>query len=73
MARVALADASADWVTTLLALEARFVVRNAEGEREIFANDMFLGPYFTAMTDQDLLVRTMCRRRRARRAGATTR
>ncbi|RAI42763.1 FAD binding domain-containing protein [Rhodoplanes roseus] len=52
-----LADASADWVTTLLALGARFIGRGPDGEREIAAPDMFLGPYFTAMTDQELLVR----------------
>ena len=54
---ISLADPSADWVTTLLALDATFEVRNAAGVRRVAAADMIVGPYATALQERDLLTR----------------
>ena len=56
---VALADPSAEWIVTLLALDAAFQVRNAsrgqEIHQEIHAGDFFLGAYTTALPDDAIL------------------
>ena len=52
---VSLADPSADWITVLLALEAKFRIVGPQRERVVEANDMFRGPYVTALEDHDVL------------------
>ena len=52
---VALADPSAEWIVTLLALDAAFHVRSASGSRDIPAADFFLGAYTTALPEDAIL------------------
>ncbi len=52
---VALADPAADWITVLIALGAIFTVAGPTGRREIHADEMFLGPYTTALGEHDIL------------------
>lgn len=52
---VSLADPSADWVATLIALDARFNIAGPDGTRTVGASDMFLAPYSTALRDHDIL------------------
>ncbi len=52
---VALADPSAEWIVTLLALDAAFQVRGASGGQEIQAADFFLGAYTTALPEDAVL------------------
>ncbi len=52
---VSLADPSADWITVLIALEAVFDIAGPNGSRKVAAQDMFLGPYTTALGDHDIL------------------
>jgi carbon-monoxide dehydrogenase medium subunit len=52
---VALADPSAEWIVTLLALDAAFQVRGASRSREIHATDFFLGAYTTALPEDAIL------------------
>jgi carbon-monoxide dehydrogenase medium subunit len=52
---LALADPAADWLTTMIALQARIHVCGPDGERVIAAEDFVLGPYFTALGEADVL------------------
>lgn len=52
---LALADPSADWITVVMALGAKFRIRGAAGESIATASEMFRGPYATALGDQDIL------------------
>jgi carbon-monoxide dehydrogenase medium subunit len=52
---VALADPAADWLTTIIALEARIALVGPNGRREIPATDFALGPYMTAIEDAELI------------------
>jgi carbon-monoxide dehydrogenase medium subunit len=50
------ADPAADLPAAALASDAVFVVRGPEGEREIVAEDFFLGPFTTPLEPDELLV-----------------
>ena len=52
---IALADPAADWVTVTIALEAILVLASAEGKRRIQAEQFVLGPYFTALADNEFI------------------
>ena len=52
---VSLADPSADWITVLIALGAQFRIVGPEGEHTCEAEDMFLGPYTTAIGNHGIL------------------
>jgi carbon-monoxide dehydrogenase medium subunit len=52
---VALADPAADWLTTIIALEARIALVGLNGRREIPSTDFALGPYMTAIEDAELI------------------
>jgi carbon-monoxide dehydrogenase medium subunit len=52
---VALADPAADWLTIIVALEARIALVGLDGRREILATDFALGPYMTAIEDAELI------------------
>lgn len=49
------ADPAADLPAAVLALEATLVARSAEGEREIAADEFFLGPWTTALEPGEIL------------------
>jgi carbon-monoxide dehydrogenase medium subunit len=53
---IAHADPAADLPAAALASDAVFVVRGPEGEREIAAQDFFLGPFTTPLEPDELLV-----------------
>lgn len=50
------ADPAAELPTALLALDARFRLRSATGERIVAAEDFFLGVFATALRPEELLV-----------------
>lgn len=50
------ADPSAELPAVALALEAEIIVRNSQGARTIPARDFFLGPFTTALRDDELVV-----------------
>ncbi|MGB6055975.1 MAG: FAD binding domain-containing protein [Burkholderiaceae bacterium] len=52
---VALADPSADWVTTMIALDARIEAIGPDGRRSIPAAEFIHGAYMTALADDELL------------------
>jgi len=53
---VAHADPAAELPVALLAMDARFMLRRAGGERTVEAADMFRGAMTTAITEDELLV-----------------
>lgn len=52
---VALADPAADWLTTIIALEADVIAVGANGRRTIAAAEFAIGPYMTALQDGELI------------------
>jgi carbon-monoxide dehydrogenase medium subunit len=52
---LALADPAADWLTTVIALQARLHIHGPDGDRVIPADEFVLGPYFTALNEADVL------------------
>jgi carbon-monoxide dehydrogenase medium subunit len=52
---IALSDPAADWVTVTIALEAVLHLESASGKRQMPVEDFVLGPYFTALTDGELI------------------
>ena len=50
-----LADPSAEWIVTLLALDATFLIEGVSGSQSIGANDFFLGAYDTALPEDAIL------------------
>jgi len=56
---IAHADAAAELPLALLLCGGSAVVRSAHGRREISADELFLGPYTTALTPDELLVETI--------------
>jgi carbon-monoxide dehydrogenase medium subunit len=52
---LALADPAADWLPTIVALGATMHLVGPEGRRTVAADEFFLGPYFTALGDGELL------------------
>lgn len=53
---VALADPAADWVSTMILLDAVMQVKGVAGMREIPATDFVLAAYTTALGEEELLV-----------------
>ena len=52
---VALADPAADWLTTIIALEAEIALVGPNGRRIVAGTDFALGPYMTAIEDAELI------------------
>jgi carbon-monoxide dehydrogenase medium subunit len=52
---VALADPAADWLTTIIALEAEVALVGPNGRRSVAGTDFALGPYMTAIDDAELI------------------
>jgi aerobic carbon-monoxide dehydrogenase medium subunit len=50
------ADPASELPACMLALAATIVLKSVEGERRVAAEDFFLGTYYTAMAEGDLLV-----------------
>jgi len=50
------ADPAADWVSTMCLLDAGIVLQGAGGQRRLRPVDFFLGPFTTALADDELLV-----------------
>lgn len=62
---VALADPAADWLTTIIALEADIIAVGASGRRTIAATEFAIGPYMTALQDGELIEAIVVPRRPA--------
>jgi len=62
---VALADPAADWLTTIIALEAEVALVGQNGRRAIAGTDFALGPYMTAIGDAELIEAIVVPRRPA--------
>jgi carbon-monoxide dehydrogenase medium subunit len=60
---VAFAHPSGDWGPALMAINATFLVVGPRGEREISADDFFLGPHENALEPAELLVEIRVARR----------
>lgn len=52
---VALADPAADWVATIVALEADIAIAGPKGHRLVPAADFVIGPYMTALDQGELI------------------
>lgn len=52
---LALADPAADWLPTIIALNAIIHVVGSGGRRSVPAEDFVLGPYFTTLEDGELI------------------
>ncbi|MEP9379340.1 FAD binding domain-containing protein [Aquabacter sp. CN5-332] len=59
---LALADPAADWLTTVVALDAEIGIVGVAGERWVKAEDFVLGPYFTILEPTELLTAVKVRR-----------
>ena len=53
---IAHADATAEWCLLAVLLDARIRVLGPAGEREIAAGEFFLGPFWTALEPEELIV-----------------
>jgi carbon-monoxide dehydrogenase medium subunit len=62
---LALADPAADWLTTVVALEALLHVHGPDGDRVVPAEDFVIGPYFTDLGEADVLTAIEVPRRKA--------
>jgi aerobic carbon-monoxide dehydrogenase medium subunit len=60
---VAFAHPAGDWGPALMAVNATFLVVGPRGEREILADDFFLGPHESALEPAELLVEIRVARR----------
>jgi carbon-monoxide dehydrogenase medium subunit len=60
---LALADPAADWLTTVIALEAELVLVGPRGRRSLAAADFVTGPYMTALDQAELLESVVIPRR----------
>src|SRR5260370_17132998 len=63
---LALADPAADWLTTIVALEAEIALVGPNGRRVIAGTDFALGPYMTVIEDAELIEAIAVPRRPAR-------
>lgn len=52
---LALADPAADWLTTIVALDAEIALVGPNGRRVIAGTDFALGPYMTVIEDAELI------------------
>jgi carbon-monoxide dehydrogenase medium subunit len=62
---IALADPAADWLTTVIALEARIVLAGPNGRRTLSSADFAIGPYMTVLNDAELIEAIVVPRRPA--------
>jgi aerobic carbon-monoxide dehydrogenase medium subunit len=62
---LALADPAADWLLTVVTLEGKLHLQGADGIRVVPAAGFVLGPYFTALSDGELIVAVEIPRRPA--------
>jgi carbon-monoxide dehydrogenase medium subunit len=62
---LALADPAADWLTTIIALEAEIALVGPNGRRAMSGMDFALGPYMTAIEDAELIEAIIVPRRSA--------
>ena len=62
---LALADPAADWLTTIIALEAEIALVGPNGRRTMPGADFALGPYMTAIEDAELIEAIVIPRRSA--------
>jgi carbon-monoxide dehydrogenase medium subunit len=62
---VALADPAADWLTTVIALDAEIALVGPNGRRAMPGTDFVLGPYMTAIEDAELIEAIIVPRRSA--------
>lgn len=53
---IAHADPAAEWSVVALATEAVLRARSVSGERTVTSGEFFVGPYMTALTDDEVLV-----------------
>ena len=60
---LSLADPAADWLTTVIALEAELVLVGPRGRRSLAAGDFVTGPYMTALDQAELLDSVVISRR----------
>lgn len=52
---IALADPAADWLTVGMLLDARIHLANVDGKRSMPLSEFVLGPYMTALGENDLM------------------
>ncbi|MGD9840079.1 MAG: xanthine dehydrogenase family protein subunit M [Afipia sp.] len=62
---LALADPAADWLTTVIALEASLALVGPEGRRTLCGVEFAIGPYMTALRDGEILEAIIVPRRPA--------
>jgi aerobic carbon-monoxide dehydrogenase medium subunit len=62
---VALADPAADWLTTIIALEADIALAGPDGRRTIAGMEFATGPYMTALADAEIIEAIVVPRRPA--------
>lgn len=62
---VALADPAADWLTTLIALEAKFVIASPGSQRTVAAADFVIGSYLTDLAEHEMIEAIIVPRRAA--------
>lgn len=62
---IALADPAADWLTTVVALEARIAIAGPRGRRMLAASDFVVGPYMTALEQGEIIEAIVVPRRAA--------
>jgi len=62
---LALADPAADWLTTVIALEADILIAGPAGRRTVAAADFAVGPYMTALQDGEIVEAVAVPRRSA--------
>jgi aerobic carbon-monoxide dehydrogenase medium subunit len=60
---IALADPAADWLTTVIALEARIEIAGPSGPRDLAAADFVLGPYMVALEAGEIITSIVVPRR----------
>lgn len=52
---IALADPAADWLTTVVALQAEIALAGPQGRRMLAATDFVIGPYMTALEQGEII------------------
>lgn len=62
---IALADPAADWLTTIVALEADIALAGPQGRRTLAATDFVIGPYMTALEQGEIIEAIVVPRRAA--------
>lgn len=62
---IALADPAADWLTTVVALEAKIALAGPQGRRTLAATDFVIGPYMTALEQGEIIEAIVVPRRAA--------